>query len=110
VGGFREREGEKGLTTWACQEVANFNIWSGEGGGVVARRFFGILSGFGWARGLGGHYFSFSFGGRVCFSFKNGWVQVFKYLFLVVGGVGDTWIYSKFFLKKYFGVCSCSRV
>jgi hypothetical protein len=47
--------------------------------------------------GLGGHDFSFSFGGRVCFSFKMGGFQVFKYLFLVVGGVGDTWIYSKFF-------------
>jgi hypothetical protein len=37
------------------QEVVNFNIWIGKGG---------------WAKGLGGH--DFSFGGRVCFFFQVG--------------------------------------
>jgi hypothetical protein len=44
----------------------------------------------GRARGLGDHDFSFSFGGKGLFFFQSWWVQVFKYLFLVVGDVGDT--------------------
>jgi hypothetical protein len=44
----------------------------------------------GRARGLGDHDFSFSFGGRVCFSFRVCEFKVFKYLILVVGDVGDT--------------------
>jgi len=34
--------------------------------------------------------------GKVLFFFRSGWVQAINYLFLVVGGVGDTWIYLKF--------------
>jgi len=34
--------------------------------------------------------------GKGLFFFLSGWVQAFKYLFLVVEGVGDTWIYGKF--------------
>ncbi len=30
------------------------------------------------------------------FFFQSGWVSAFKYLILVVGAVGDTWVYPKF--------------
>jgi hypothetical protein len=53
-------------------------------------------------------FFSFFFegggGGKGLFFFQSGWVRAFKYLILVVGAVGDTWIYSKFCI---LGLGSC---
>ncbi len=49
--------------------------WEGGRGGCCARFFWGGVFHFlkdGRARGLGDHDFSFSFGGRVCFSFRVG--------------------------------------
>jgi len=65
-------------------------------------RFFSFLKD-AWAKGVGGssfYFYFFPWGGvlvvnrwrweRFCFFFRSGWVQAFNYLFLVVGGVGDT--------------------
>jgi len=35
-------------------------------------------------------------GGKGLFFLGSGWGLALKYLFLVIGGVGDTWIYFKF--------------
>jgi hypothetical protein len=41
--------------------------------------------------------------GKGLLFFRSGWVRAFKYLFLVVGGVGDTWIYPKFCMFLVIG-------
>jgi hypothetical protein len=52
--------------------------------------------------------FSLRFGGEKegFFFFQSGWVGAFKYFILVVGAVGDTWIYPKFCI---FSIGSCFR-
>jgi hypothetical protein len=55
----------------------------------------------GWVRGVGGSLIGG--GGKGFFFFQSGWVQAFKYLFLVVGGVGDTWIYPNFCIFLIIG-------
>jgi len=69
--------------------ISTFGLGRGEGR-LLREVFLGILRDLGgifhflkngWARGLRGHNFSFSFGGRVCSSFRVGGFKVFKYLF-----------------------------
>jgi len=74
--------------------ISTFGLGSGEGR-LLGEVFLGILRGFGrgfsfpegWrSRGLGGHefYFSFSFGGRDCFSFRVGGFKSLNIYFLLL--------------------------
>jgi hypothetical protein len=70
------------------------------------------VRGFGRKIGVyGGHdsifIFSLRWGEECLFFFGSGWVSAFKYLILVVGAVGDTWICPKFCI---LGLGSCFRV
>jgi hypothetical protein len=91
--------------------ISTFGLGRGEGR-LLGEVFLGILRGFGWgfhflkdgqAKGLGDHDFSFSFGGRVCFSFRVGGFTSLNIYFWLLECRGHLNLFEVF----YFFIIEC---